>query len=261
MLRSLDDMHDYSIDASDGTVGVVKDLYFEDDSWVVRYLVVHTGGWFGGRTVLISPIGLGKPDWTARLLPVALTKEQVRNSPAIDTDKPVSRQQEREYFGYYGYPYYWGGLGMWGGGYYPGYLQPGFIEDQADTAYRLTREQRARRDGDDPHLRSCKAVRGYRIAATDGEIGHVKNMLVDEKSWAIRYLVVDTSHWWNGHQVLIEPRRIREVSWDAQEITVDLTREAVKESPGYEDSQPLQPHERIAGWPVEASRMHDLPRL
>ena len=112
MLRNIKDLEGYAIGATDGAVGHVKDFYFDDDAWVVRYVVVETGSWLASRKVLISPIAIGKPDWVQRLLPIALTKEQVRGSPDIDTDKPVSRQHEADYHTYYGYPYYWGGGGL-----------------------------------------------------------------------------------------------------------------------------------------------------
>ena len=115
MLRSMKDLEEYAIRATDGTIGHVKDFYFDDVAWVIRYLVVDTGTWLSGRKVLISPIAIGHPNWTEKILPVAITKEQVKNSPTVDTEKPVSRQHEIEYFGFYGYPFYWGGAGIWRG--------------------------------------------------------------------------------------------------------------------------------------------------
>jgi hypothetical protein len=201
---------------------------------------------------------------------VSITQDQVRHSPPIDTDKPVSRQHEREYFDYYNYPYYWGGLGMWGVGYYPGYLRPGFRENESDADHREHYARRALAAGEDPHLRSCRAVIGYRIEATDGEIGHVKNLLVDDRTWAIRYLVADTSNWWVGHQVLIAPEWIGAVSWESKSVDVRLTRQAVKDSPPYsgtadysasEQASLTQHYEHSSGWPIEAARKHDVARL
>jgi hypothetical protein len=120
MLRSMKDLENYAIRATDGIIGHVKDFYFDDGTWVVRYLVVETGSWLSSRKVLISPMAIGHPEWTGRVLPVSITKEQVKNSPDIDTDRPVSRQHERQYLEYYGYPFYWGGAGLWGAGVYPG---------------------------------------------------------------------------------------------------------------------------------------------
>lgn len=119
MLRSLNDLQNYTVGATDGNVGQVKDFYFDDDAWVVRYFVVDTGTWLSSRKVLISPMSVTRPDWMERLLPVSLSKWQVKNSPDIDTDKPVSRQHESQTLGYYGYSMYWEGPGMWGEGMYP----------------------------------------------------------------------------------------------------------------------------------------------
>lgn len=115
MLRSINDLKNYSIVASDGSVGDVKDFLFDDLAWVIRYFVVETGTWLSSRKVLISPTAIQEPNWEEKIFPVLLAKEQVRNSPDIDTDKPVSRQHEMDYLGYYGYSYYWGGVGFWGG--------------------------------------------------------------------------------------------------------------------------------------------------
>ncbi len=122
MLRSVKDLRGYAIRATDGTIGEVADLYFDDDDWAIRYLVVDTGGWLSGRKVLISPHAIGHPDWLDRVLPVSLTRAKIEHSPDVDTQKPVSRQHEAAHFGYYGYPYYWDGAGLWGMGAYPGSL-------------------------------------------------------------------------------------------------------------------------------------------
>jgi len=252
MLRSMTDLEDCVIRATDGTIGQVKDLYFDDNAWVIRYLVVETGTWLSSRKVLISPIAAGHPNWTEKVLPVSITKEQVKNSPAIDTDKPVSRQHEMAYMGYYDYPYYWGGIGLWGGVGNPGLLMSGYsgfgtmaktgtmtsaVRPEGEEAH--ARAEAARHQDDDPHLRSCNAVTSYHIHATDGDIGHVRGLLVDEESWAIRYMIVDTSNWWLGHQVLIAPPWIQALSWLDGKLSVNLTRQAVKDAPPYDPAAQL----------------------
>ena len=242
MLRSMKDLENYTIGATDGQIGHVKDFYFDDDAWVVRYFVVDAGSWLSSRKVLISPIAVHKPDWSQRTLPVSITKEQVKNSPNIDTDKPVSRQNEEQVLGYYGYPYYWGGLGMWGDGLYPYAMVPGYAGfgvDQVERERELEaylHDERARHRNDNPHLRSCNAVTGYHIHATDGDIGHVAGFLVEDETWAIRYLVIDTSNWWVGHKVLIAPPWITGVQWSDQTVSVDLSRESIKDSPAYDST-------------------------
>lgn len=241
MLRSVQDLEGYAIGATDGKVGHVKDFYFDDKAWVIRYLVVETGSWLSSRKVLISPISISRPEWAARILPVSITKEQIKSSPDIDTDKPVSRQYEVSYLGYYGYPYYWGGAGVWGEEAYPGLMisgvsgigmTPNAIQREQEEMYARAAE--SQHDNDNPRLRSCDAVTGYHIQAKDGEIGHVQGFLVDEQTWAIRYLIVDTSNWWIGHQVLIAPQWIQDVSWPDSRVTVNLSRQAVKDAPPYD---------------------------
>ena len=241
MLRGLNDLEGYAIRATDGLIGHVKDYYFDDEAWVVRYLVVEAGSRLSSRKVLISPVAIGQPNWTDKVLPVSITRKQVKNSPDIDTDKPVSRQHEMEYFGYYGYyPYYWGGAGLWGGGVYPGTMLMGadyagsggdYIMAQAEQA-RVAREA-GQHENDDPHLRSGNAVMKYYIEASDGSIGHVQGPLLDDETWAIRYLIVDTSNWWVGHKVLIAPQWIQHMSWSERTVSVNLTRQSVKDAPPY----------------------------
>ena len=275
MLRSMNDLQDYAIHATDGTIGHVKDFYFDDQAWVVRYLVVETGTWLASRKVLISPIAIGSPNWSERILPVSITKEQVKRCPAIDTDKPVSRQHEMRYLGYYGYPYYWGGAGLWGGGAYPGMLLPGYagvastpraVQSETETSY--ARAEAAQHQDDDPHLRSCNVVMSYHIEASDGDVGHVHGMLVDEETWAIRYIIVDTSNWWLGHQVLIAPSWIQGVNWSESTVSVKLTRQAVKDAPPYESATQidreleadLYGHYGFAGyWTKEATQRAGIP--
>src|ERR1700691_472875 len=136
MLSSMSDLEGYAIRATDGTIGHVKDLYFDDEAWVVRYLIVDTGSWLSSRKVLISPMAIGQSSWADKTLSASLTREQVKSSPDIDTDKPVSRQHEMEYLGYYGYPYYWGGDGLWGQGAYPGMMLLGLGNGGTDAEYR-----------------------------------------------------------------------------------------------------------------------------
>ena len=229
MLRNLKGLRGYAIRASDGVIGKVDDFYFDDETWAIRYLVVDTGTWLSGRKVLISPIALGHAGWMGRQLPVALTRAQVERSPDIDTRKPVSRQHEAQYFGYYGYPYYWGGAGLWGMGAYPGSLTAqGRIEENVEA-----HASHAMPAPDDCHLRSSNAVIGHHINATDGDIGHLEDLLVDDHTWAIRHLIVNTSNWWGGQRVLIAPHSIKDVSWSEAKVSVDLTRQAVRDAPAY----------------------------
>ena len=241
MLRDLNDLKDYAIHATDGDIGRVKDCYFDDESWTVRYLIVETGNWLDSRKVLISPISIHQSNWVEKTLVVSITKEQVEGSPDIDTDKPVSRQHESSFLGFYGYPMYWGadaftGLAMPG---YRSYAAPPFANgQQTEFDYAKAGEEKQHRE-DDVHLRSCNETEDYHIHAVDGEIGHVSGFLLDDQTWAVRYLVVDTSNWWLGHQALIAPQWIEGIRWIDRTVNVDLTRQAIQESVPYDKSASL----------------------
>ena len=225
-LRNAKELLGYAVRATDGNIGTVADVYFDDERWTVRYLVVDTGGWLTNRKVLISPRAVGVPEWNARVLPVSLTKSQVEKSPDIDTNKPVSRQHEAEHLGYYEYPFYWGGSGLWGMGEYPGDLSS---QIAIEAELRANERAPVPAVSGDSHLQSFNAVLGYHIHATDGEIGHVDDLLVDERSWAIRDLIVNTSNWWGGHKVLIAPGSIRAVNWPDASVAVELSRADVQQ--------------------------------
>jgi hypothetical protein len=183
--------------------------------------------------VLISPFSVIRTDLEARLLDVSLTKKQVENSPDIDTQKPVSRQHEAAFLGYYGYPYYWGGPYLWGPSYYPADLAMPATEQDEILADRIQRES------NDSHLRSTEAVKGYSIEASDGEIGHLDGFIVDDRAWTIRYIDVATRNWWPGKKVLVSPAWIERVSWAASKVYVALSREAIKTGPEYAESEPV----------------------
>ena len=243
MLRSVKSLEGFAIGATDGKFGKVKNFYFDDESWVIRYLVVDTSTWLGGREVLISPYSISQPNWAESFTAATISKQQIKDSPSIDSDKPVSRQYERSYLGYYGYPYYWGGTGLWGEGYYPGSYLAGLDAGDYDGYQGYLGAPSA--DDGDPHLRSCNAVKGYHIKASDGEIGHVQGFLVDDRTWSVRYLIVNTSNWWVGHKVLISPEWIQNVSWVDSHVDVSLDRQAIKNAPIYDENVPFNRDEEL----------------
>jgi hypothetical protein len=208
----------------------VDEFLFDDEQWTIRYLVVNTGGWLSDRLVLVSPIAFRAVDWDSETFDVALTRQQVEQSPSIATDQPVSRQQEEEYSRYYGYPYYWDGLGLWGAGMYPrmAYLSA------VDSTYGATATEA--QPTSDPHLRSAREVTGYTIQARDGDLGHVEDFIVDDESWVLRYIVVDTRDWWPGKHVLVSPRWIEAVRWTQSSVVIDLLRETIKAGKEYDPS-------------------------
>jgi uncharacterized protein YrrD len=238
MIITFEQLQSTTVEAKDGHIGQVTDLLFDDQSWVIRYLVVETGSWLQSRKVLISPISVVASHWNTASISVALTRKQVQDSPDIDVHQTVSRQQELSYFSHYGYPTYWGGIGIWGAGVYPGSLTSGFnivpLEPEDELQKSLAAQADGRRQSEDPHLRSIHSVIGYHIKAKDGEIGHVAGMLFDDKQWTIRYLELNTSNWWLGHTLLIPPRWAIEIDWASAMVTVPLLRQNLQEAPQYE---------------------------
>jgi len=224
MLNKANALKGYTLHGLDGEIGKVKEFYFDDRYWTIRYLVADTDTWLKDRQVLISPYALTAVNTSDRYIDIDLTIKQIEHSPSLETDKPVSRQFEDAYSGYYGLPGY-GVPYMWG-------PYPFIVRDRTNWREPVRDDQAG-----DHHLRSTREVSGYNIQATDGEIGHVKDFLIDEQNWAIRYLIVDTRNWWPGKKVLLSPRWIDRVSWSESTVFVDLLRETVKQSPEYtEDS-------------------------
>lgn len=237
MLNNISHVTGSTVTATDGSIGQVKAAFFDDQSWAIRYLVVDTGTWLLAREVLISPYSIRPPLGLDKNVEVTLTREQVKGSPDIDTQQPVSRQHEREYLSYYAYPEYWAGTGMWGMDSYPMFMptQSTPTELAVDDAMR-ERDFRAQ----DVHLRSSEMVTGYDIQATDESIGHVADFIFDEESWAIRYLVVETRNWWpGGRKVLVATDWIERIDWAARSVSVALTRDQVRNSPEYQEGHPL----------------------
>jgi len=242
MLHTVKELDGCRILATDGAIGKVKEVYFDDEQWVVRYLVVDPRGWLSGRSVLISPYAVKFIAWDSDAIAVNLTRDQVQRSPDIDTDKPVSRQREAEYHRYYGYPQYWPYSAYWAWGAIPLVIPP---DPQIQAEAEAHRRADADQAGADAHLRSSKAVTGYRIAASDDFIGHVADFLFDEETWAIRYLLVDTHNWLPGRQVLVAPQWAQAVNWGERTVSVSLTREEIERSPEYDRHRlPSQDYER-----------------
>jgi len=202
MLNKAKTLKSYKLHSLDGEIGKVNEFYFDDLHWTIRYLIVDTGNWLTGRQVLISPHALIALNKEEQYITINLTKKQIEDSPSLDNDKPVSRQFEEAYYGYYEWPMYW------------------------DGQY-------------DPHLRSTFDVSSYNIQATDGEIGHVEDFIIDDETWTIRYLIINTRNWWPGKKVLVSPRWIERVSWDEKTVFVNLLRETIKQSPEYTEESLL----------------------
>ena len=227
MLYKAKTLKGYKLESHDGEMGMVREFYFDDQHWTIRYLIADTGNWLTGRQVLISPYALGAVESEEQHIVIDLSKKQIEDSPSLDTDKPVSKHFEEAYHEHYGWPVYWAGPFMWGN--YP------YIARDPEKRIGATQVEKAW----DPHLRSTYDVTGHHIQAPDGEIGHVEDFIIDDETWAIRYLIIDTRNWWPGKKVLVSPHWIERVSWDESKVFINLPRETIKQSPEYTEESLL----------------------
>jgi uncharacterized protein YrrD len=233
MLRSARSLRDYHIRATDGNVGRVKDFFFDGQEWSVRYVVVDTSEWLAGRTVLLVPDILGSPGEEGKILPVDLTREQVRNSPDVDTEKPVSRQNEFDLFDYYGWSPYWGAG------------RSGFTRHVARAPRSEEARQTAIAQGGDPNLRSMREVAGYAVSGTEGKVGHVEDFILSDEEWVVRYLVANAGNWLSGKRVLVSPEWVREILWRDRTVLLELSREEIRNSPPYDPNQPVNRQDEV----------------
>jgi hypothetical protein len=227
MLYKTKTLKGFKLDSLDGEIGKAKEFYFDDRYWTIRYLVANTGNWLTGRQVLISPHALKGVIKDGLCLTVDLTKKQIEDSPSLESDKPVSQQFEQSYYMYYGWPLYWEGPYVWG--IYPNIVRSGEKLNKSAPGEKAW----------NPDLRSTDAVSGYSIQAIDGEIGHIEDFVIDDETWAIRYLIIKTKNWWPGNKVLISTKWIERVSWDEFKVFVGLTREEIIQSPEFTDESLL----------------------
>jgi sporulation protein YlmC with PRC-barrel domain len=229
MLHLMEALKGYKIVGTDGEVGKVDDFFFEQDTWAIRHMVVKTGSWLTGRKVLISPLSVERIDAEAGEVRLSLTREKIEGAPGVGADEPVSRQFERTYYDYYGYPYYWTGPYTWGNwGYMPQY---------ATETQRRERSDRDRMEsgqtGKDPDLRSFNEVNGYSVEATDGVKGDIEDIIMDDRSWQIRHIIVDTSKWLPSKDVIVPPEKISNIRWEDSTVFVDMTKDELAGLPEF----------------------------
>lgn len=218
--------------ASDGKIGTISDFLFDDTNWLVRWLVVDTGNWLSGRKVLLPSSALAHLDAGKKECSIKLTMQQIKDCPDIDTERPVSRQMETSVYDHYGYNPY----SISGYGYFGGFGFQGAMPVSQGSGGREEEIAEAQRNCDDVHLRSVAAVTGYHIHASDGEIGHVEDFIIDDADWSIRYLVVDTKNWWPGKRVVISPRSVLGIGSPDRLVNINVDRQRVKGGQPYDAS-------------------------
>jgi len=238
MFRSIKNILGHPIEAKDRHFGKIHDVFFDDAEWRARYIVVDTRSWLPGRKVLIPPTSVQGADWRTENLRVSLTKELIADSPPIATDEPVSRRKEALIAEHFGWHPWWPGSGILVRGSVTG------SEDvKASSAIRPTAtatQVELEEPSGDPHLRSMREVGNHHIMADDGQIGHVMDFILDDETWHIRYLVIDTRSWFpGGKKVLIAPVWIQDIDWAEARVRVGMTKEWIKNSPSFHPTEPV----------------------
>jgi len=230
MLRSVKELRKYRIHAIDGYIGKAYGFYFDDNSWLIRYLVVDIGNWFSDRQIIIIPAVLSQPDRAKQEFPVFLRRDEVANSPDADSDKPVSRQRADELSKDIDMPIY---------GLYGEYGAGAVIIAERQAEKESDKGGSNKENIADSHLRSTREIIGYGIKAIDGSIGHIDDLIIDDESWAIKYAVVDTRKWLSGRKALIPINSIEKIKWSESRVYVSLSQESIKKSPKFNPSMPV----------------------
>ncbi|MBB5438090.1 uncharacterized protein YrrD [Pedobacter sp. AK017] len=209
-----------SLGATDGEIGKIKDLYFDDSTWSIRYFVIETGNWLFQRKVLIAPCAIESPEKITdlKVIPVHLTKDQVKNSPDIDTDMPVSRQQESSLFDHYSWPAY-GGAGK-------GFPTTGMFKGTSALQNKLEQEKKF-----DPHLRSLQHISSYDVCNQIGRVGQLKDVIINLSDWSIPYLLMDDIFTSDQDRVILEVKKIISIDWDTNRITVSSGHDELEKAP------------------------------
>jgi len=230
MLKPISSFLGSSVYAKNTLIGKVEDFYFDDQSWAIRYMIVNTGGWLAGKQVLVSPLGIQSGDSDHRRIELNMSPEQVQHSPSINSEMPVSKQQEAEYYDYFHWPYYWHGAGIWG-------IAPS-IEDALDRPFPI--ELRSKEiEQPHNHLRDLKEILKYHIRATDRQFGHVNDFMFDDRDWVIRYFVIKSSSWFSTNRTLISTKWIEGIRWEDRVFQVGLHSKKMKGAPQFRPDLPI----------------------
>ncbi len=225
MLRSAKQLRGYRVEAADGPIGKIADVYFDASTWAVRYLVVEAGGWLSGRRILLAPACCRQLDKSARVLTAALTRQQIESSSPTETDLSATQPLEAAPAAYYGWPDYWVGDPVFGAasvGFSPAFQPPAMAPERRD-----------------PGLRSARELAGFSVQACDGEIGRLADCLIEDSAWVIRYLVVETGHWLLGRNVLLASGWIQKIHWGEMKVSTDLRRERIRHAPAFDPGSSL----------------------
>ncbi len=227
------------VHALDGDIGKVSDIYFDDKTWNLRYIVITSGSWLDSRELLLIPSSLRVPDPFYDTIITDMTRDKVQKSPSVFTDLPVSRQYENQLHRYYAWSPYWYYPMHAGFGIYP---YPAVVPKPESTLNEEMKQRQDKRlENADPNLRSFNEIKKYKIDATDKELGKIEDLLIERESALITHLVLDTIEWWPSKHVAIETSFIEKINYGLRWIEVGLDSKAIKDAPAFSDSASSNP--------------------
>jgi hypothetical protein len=220
MLRGVETLYGYTILAKGGAVGQIYDFLFDEETWEMRYLVINTSIRLSGRKVLIPVFALEHMNQRSRKATVPLTKEQVKNCPGIDTATLMSRQTQHHLNEIYPLFQYW--------------AMSGYVS--ASLPLPLASNQQSQPRETNTIFRSVEDVANCRIQATDGNIGGIEDIVVDDESWSIRYIVAHPKKWLSGRTFWITPTWVKTIDWEDRQVFLEVSKKHLKNSPDYNSS-------------------------
>ncbi len=269
MIWNSNQLMDCTYLAFDGYVGPCRDLYFDDQEWVVRYFVLETNN-TGTTRALISPFAVGKTDLKQREIHIALSSSKIKNSPEISIDLPISRQHEIALRRYYEWPEYLGQDSETDTLMAKGIDEPfpptedlsspipGQIDSpDSDKILSDTTEEILPEEPVDDNLteadfglpeedvqysttlRSAMEIKGYRIQTTDGDHSSIAELLIDDSDWSIKYLVINLQNSHSDEFVLLTLHFVKAFDWGSSRLFCTLSQQQLQNAPRFIPNQKI----------------------
>ena len=232
-LRTGKQLRHGKIEAVDGDIGSLRDVYFDDRSWRTRYLVIDTAKWLFGRKVLISPEAILPSEAGFDAIRLNLTRDQIRHSPSWDTDPPVSRQYEGVLHNYYG----WGAATIPPGAAIGAPLVAGAPYDVVVAPAAVDVQRDSRSADYDEHLRSMKEVVGYELTGKDGSIGYIGDFAFEFTIARVHALIVFANRIPEGPVIRVPVDKVIAIDWATAEVKTTFTRHEAITMPEWNDER------------------------
>ncbi|PSL50806.1 PRC-barrel domain protein [Salsuginibacillus halophilus] len=234
MLFEAKKLRNFGVITSDGELGKIDDVYMDEDQWVIRYLVVNRKPLLPGGKVLVSPIAVERMDINGQTIHLNVTKEELEEAPGKEEAEPITRKKELELHHHFGYGYYWPAQGMWGSFPYPHQLRVEAPHHQRPQ--ELPNEEEIK-------VRSLKEMTGdwsgYDVEGSDGDIGTIDDVIVEDDTWNIRYISVDTGRLFSTGHAVLSSSWILHTEDEEKKVRVKMARHEVQAAPEYVPGQPL----------------------